>query len=55
VGSWAPCGGGANPRQQARLALPLLKATDASFKDDAGRASRLRALADEPPAEGIRH
>jgi hypothetical protein len=43
----------ADARQQARLALPLLEVTDASFKDDAGRASRLRALAAEVPAEGI--
>ena len=52
--AYAALGREADARQQARLALPLLTATDASFKDDAGRASRLRALADEPHAEGIR-
>ena len=52
--AYAALGRQADARQQARLALPLLEVTDASFKDDAGRASRLRALAGEVPAEGIR-
>jgi len=46
---YAALGREADARQQARLALPLLKVTDASFKDDTDRASRLRALAGEAP------
>jgi tetratricopeptide (TPR) repeat protein len=47
--AYAALGREADARQQARLAFALLKATDPSFKEDAGRASRLRALADEAP------
>jgi tetratricopeptide (TPR) repeat protein len=43
--AYAALGREADARQQARLALPLLKVADASFKDDTERASRLRALA----------
>jgi tetratricopeptide (TPR) repeat protein len=43
--AYAALGRDADARQQARLALPLLKATDPSFRDNSGRASRLRALA----------
>jgi tetratricopeptide (TPR) repeat protein len=47
--AYAALGRQADARQQARLALPLLEVADASFKDDAGRASRLRALAEQAP------
>jgi tetratricopeptide (TPR) repeat protein len=43
--AYAALGREADARQQARLALPLLKVADTSFTDDTERASRLRALA----------
>ena len=45
---YAALGREADAREQARLALPLLEASDPSFTDDAERSSRLRRMAGEP-------